>query len=272
MNGNIAILKSAMYLPLLPTILLLTPLTLDDSAEITDETNEARAFSLFPICLNTGIIISSFLGGTFANTRGTKFAQMLPLFETFPYLLPMLLASVFPLLSGCLAYFYLEETLATRKEVSSENGDDPTPETSVKALFTWQISLIIFSFGIISLFGVALLALVPLFCFTALDKGGLGFDARQIGWVISQRSISVMIIQVIAFPWLQKRFGTVPLYKLCSILWIPGFVMLPLANLVARHGKEIWVWVGIYAFMLVTGLANLGFGGPPYLPLPSGPR
>jgi len=252
MNGNIAILKSAMYLPLLPTILLLTPLTLDDSAEITDETNEARAFSLFPICLNTGIIISSFLGGTFANTRGTKFAQMLPLFETFPYLLPMLLASVFPLLSGCLAYFYLEETLATRKEVSSENGDDPTPETSVKALFTWQISLII--------------------CFTALDKGGLGFDARQIGWVISQRSISVMIIQVIAFPWLQKRFGTVPLYKLCSILWIPGFVMLPLANLVARHGKEIWVWVGIYAFMLVTGLANLGFGGPPYLPLPSGPR
>ncbi len=229
------------------------------SAEITDKSNEARAFSLFPICLNTGVIIASFLGGTFANTRGSSIAHALPIFETFPFLLPMLLASIFPLLSGSLAYFYLEETLPPPKEIT-ENSDETPPVTSVKALFTKEISLIIFSFGVISLLGMALQALIPLFLFTPLDKGGMGFDAERIGYVISQKSLSVLFIQVLAFPWLQKRLGTVPLYKLCSVLWLPSFAVLPLANLAQRHGQTVLAWSGIYGFMLISGFAGLGFG------------
>ncbi len=44
MNGNIAILKSVL-------------------AEITDESNQARAFSLIPLCFAVGSIIGNGLGG-----------------------------------------------------------------------------------------------------------------------------------------------------------------------------------------------------------------
>jgi hypothetical protein len=237
---------------------------LTNSGEITDETNEARAFSLFPICLNTGIIIASFIGGTFANTRGTAIGRAIPLFETYPYAFPMILSSVFPLISGLLAFFFLEETLPVKiapvegeEDVSSEVTKN---DTSFKQLLTRHISLIIFSFGILSLFGIGTSALLPLFCFTPVVHGGLGFNAKTIGSVISQRSVSVLVIQVLAFPWLQKRTGTVRLFKWLMILWIPTMLLLPLTNLAARAGNTILVWLGLYAFMVVGALAGMAFG------------
>lgn len=232
-----------------------TPLTC--SGEITDETNEARAFSLFPICLNTGIIIASFIGGTFANTKGTAIARAIPLFETYPYAFPMLLSSLFPLMSGTLAFFMLEETLPPKP---TEEEEVAKTDTSFKQLLTRHISLIIFSFGVLSLFGVGTSALLPLFCFTPVVHGGLGFGAGTIGSVISQRSVSVLFIQTLLFPWLQKRVGTVRLYKWLMTLWIPTMLMLPLTNIAARAGSTIGVWLGLYGFMLFGALAGMAFG------------
>lgn len=230
------------------------------SGEITDETNEARAFSLFPICLNTGIIVASFIGGTFANTRGTAIGNAIPLFNTYPYAFPMLLSSIFPLVSGLLALFFLQETLPVKLDVAEGDVEAPKHDTSFGQLFTRQISLIIFSFGVLSLFGIGTSALLPLFCFTPINHGGLGFGAGTIGSVISQRSVSVLIIQTLAFPWLQKRTGTVRLFKWLMILWIPTMLLLPLTNIAARAGNTILVWAGLYAFMIVGAMAGMAFG------------
>lgn len=170
----------------------------------------------------------------------------------------MALASLFPLISGLTAFFLLKETLPPAVEITEEG--EPVKPASYKSLFTWHITLIIITFAVISLFGICILALLPLFCFTPIDKGGLSFDAKHIGWVISQRSISTLLIQLFAFPLLQRRFGTVPLFKFVMTLWIPAFALLPTANLFARAGQTGLVWVILYFFMLVSSTANLGFG------------
>jgi hypothetical protein len=228
------------------------------SGEITDETNEARAFSLFPICLNSGIIVASYLGGTFANTRGTSIGNAIPLFDKYPYALPMILSSLFPLVSGLTALFFLKETLPQNLHAESEQA---SPEDkSLKKLMTRHISLIIFSFGVLSLLGIGIGALLPLFCFTPIEHGGLGFNAKTIGSVISQRSVSVLIIQMVAFPWFQKRVGTTRLFKWLMTLWIPTMLLMPLCNIFARMGNETMLWISLYLFMLVGSLAGMAFG------------
>jgi hypothetical protein len=209
--------------------------------------------------------VASYIGGTFANTRGTAIGNAIPLFDKYPYAFPMILSSLFPLISGLSALFFLKETLP---ENLHEERERASPEDkSLQSLMTRHITLIIFSFGILSLLGVGVGALLPLFCFTAVDHGGLGFSAKKIGNVISQRSVSVLIIQMVTFPWLQKRVGTTRLFKWLMSLWIPTLLLLPLCNIFARMGNEVLVWVGLYLFMIVGSLSGMAFSKFVHLPL-----
>jgi len=169
----------------------------------------------------------------------------------------MVLSSLFPLISGITALFLLKETLP---ENLHEEREQASPEDkSLQSLMTRHITLIIFSFGILSLLGVGVGALLPLFCFTAVDHGGLGFDAKRIGSVISQRSVAVLVIQMVTFPWLQKRVGTTRLFKWLMSLWIPALLLLPLCNIFARMGNETLVWISLYLFMVVGSLSGMAF-------------
>jgi hypothetical protein len=242
------------------------------SAEITDSTNQARAVSLFPICLNGGIIIASFLGGQLANTRGTFLARTFPIFETFPYLLPMLLASLFPMISGLCALFFLKETLSTKirkideEDVVEDEGvvrrkdvDGPTKASSSE-LVTKHIGLLIFTFAVQSFVGISMNALLPLFCFTPIESGGLGMDSESIGYVISQRSVTVLLLQVFGFPWLAKKLGLVRLHRWAMVLWVATFAIMPIINLAARSGPNWLVWSELYAFMVIGALAGVCSG------------
>jgi Na+/melibiose symporter-like transporter len=177
----------------------------------------------------------------------------------------MLLSSLFPLISGISALFFLKETLPAN--LHEDNEQASAEDKSLKKLMTRHISLIIFSFGVLSLLGVGIGALLPLFCFTPVDHGGLGFNAKTIGSVISQRSVAVLIIQMVAFPWFQKRVGTTRLFKWLMILWIPTMLLLPLCNLAARMGNDLMLWIGLYLFMLVGSLAGMAFGESSSCPL-----
>ena len=127
MNGNIAVLKSVM-------------------GEITDHTNQARAFSLIPICFALGSIVGSTLGGNLAHP-----AENLPawfggwsVLKRFPFLLPCLLASSLNVTAVLLGWLFLKETLPskTRREeqrplLQDQDEDEdhsthPEPETQTQ--------------------------------------------------------------------------------------------------------------------------------------------
>lgn len=252
-------------------------LALTVSGEISDSTNESRAFSFFPMCLNIGILVASFIGGTFGSSKSfPTLTSAFPIFKTYPYLLPNFLAALLPLLVAIIAAIWLEETLppkASPSDVSSEGtltgSDDGVTgpddldkeETSLKALFTPHINAIMFSFAILSLLGGAQTALQPLFAFTPVRDGGLGFGEKEIGIAMSIRSVATIAVQLLAFPALQRTFGTNRLFRWLMVLWLPTYLGLPFLNAIARTGDHpVIVWVGLSATLLCSAIANMAFG------------
>ena len=266
-------------------------------SEISDETNESRAFSFFPLMLNIGTLIASFVGGSTANIaeRYPWVGDRIPFLRLFPFFLPSCIAALFPLLSGILATRYMKETLPPHltKSVaptpaptrpaspdgdgnasqpllgSSSSGTDATLAPPAEAdegvvpfasLLTYKVNAIMFSFGVLSLMGTALAGLVPLHCFTPIADGGLGFTDAEIGWAMSSRAISTIVVQLFAFPWLQRRVGTYQLYRALMVLWIPTFLGLPVCNWLAREGWTSAVWVTLVGSLTMSSIANMTFG------------
>lgn len=91
-NGNIGIVKSSM-------------------AEMTDETNEARAFALLPMCWTIGQVIAPVIGGYLANPveRYPAIFGGSRLFEEYRYLLPCLVAGAFPVMGALIGSVVLKE-------------------------------------------------------------------------------------------------------------------------------------------------------------------
>ncbi|KAI9634257.1 major facilitator superfamily domain-containing protein [Dioszegia hungarica] len=241
MNGNVAVLKCIM-------------------AEICDETNESRAFSLFPVMLNLGTLIASYVGGEYANVgrHYPNFANTFPIFKTYPYLLPCLIAGLFPLLSSLAAFIWLEETLPP-PSISSDPDAVPDEPEPLKDIFTTKINLIMVSFGVLSLMGSAIMGIHPLFCFTPAIDGGLGFSEKNIGNAMSVRAVLILVVQLVAFPWLQRKIGTWRLYKILMFFWIPTFLGLPFVNLIARGGNMAMVWVSLTLTLVCAAIGNMAF-------------
>lgn len=220
------------------------------------------------MCLNVGILIASFIGGTFGSSKSfPSLTRLLPIFETYPYLLPNVLAALLPLIAAIIAWIWLEETLPVDNKDSDSEGTIAVSEdgsmkeaTSLKALFTPHINTIMFSFAILSLLGGAQTALQPLFAFTPIRDGGLGFGEEQIGIAMSIRSVATIGVQLVAFPWLQRKAGTLRLFRWLMVLWLPTYLGLPFCNILARTGHPVAVWLLLSFTLLCSAIANMAFG------------
>lgn len=279
------------------------------SGELCDETNQSIAFTFFPLSMAIGTILASAIGGYFPRItdRYPKLGQTIPIFDRYPYLLPCLVAAVFPLISGLVAWIWMEETLPpktrdiqvegqsqsrsqvhhahlhttvhysstdegdTRMEGATDHHNTWTPPghigdqeddvpVSFRDLLTPDINALMTSFGLLQLQGISFLGLLPLFCFTPVPSGGLSFPSGKIGLAMSIRGVSTIAVQLFAFPWLSKRIGTVKLYKVLVILFIPAFVLLPLCNVMARVGRDVGAWIGLSGSMGLYAAGNMAFG------------
>ncbi len=93
--------------------------------EITDETNQAVAFSYMGLTWGLSSVLSPLIGGPLAKPANRW--NVASVFEDYPYLLPCLVASIFSMLGTILSYFYLEESFqplpATATTVASTDAD-----------------------------------------------------------------------------------------------------------------------------------------------------
>lgn len=250
-NGNVAVLKSVI-------------------GEITDETNQARAFSLFPLSLAIGTILASMIGGYLSNITAT-FPSLgaVPLFVKYPYFLPSFVAGLFPALSGLVALVWMEETLP-RDEPSAPGEEDGEGEgegeresdedTSALALLRDPpLRLLMYSFTLLSLEAISYQALLPLFFFTPVPLGGLGFTEAQIGSALSLRGIATIGVQLFAFAPLVTWMGATRLYRILIALYVPTFLLLPVLNVLARAGSPMLEWVGVGVVLWLGAVSNMAF-------------
>ncbi|KAL2916902.1 hypothetical protein HK105_203690 [Polyrhizophydium stewartii] len=93
LNGNVGVAKSVL-------------------GEITDETNQARAFSLFGLMFSIGMIIGPMLGGFLAHPAETMPAVFggVPLLRDNPYLLPCLVSSTVSICGFVFGALHMPET------------------------------------------------------------------------------------------------------------------------------------------------------------------
>ncbi|WRT63301.1 uncharacterized protein IL334_000206 [Kwoniella shivajii] len=261
-NGNVAVLKSVI-------------------SELSDETNQSIAFSFFPLSMAIGTILASSIGGYFPHfaNRFPSVGDAFPVIRKYPYMLPSLVAAVFPFSSGIVASLFMKETLPTKKVVvpkrvstyrsindeddsemqDTEEDENDGPAVGFRGLLTPDINKLMGSFGLLQLQGICFGCLLPLFCFTPTSAGGLGFNESQIGLAMSIRGFATIIVQLLAFPFLQKRVGTVRLYKFLVFLFIPAFAFLPITNVFALRGQSWAVWTGLAVSLSTYSIGNMAF-------------
>jgi len=277
MNGNVAVMKSVM-------------------AEITDETNEAQAFALLPMCYALGSIIGPTLGGYLARPaeQYPNIFGHIEFLKAFPYFLPCFIASCANLFAILLGLFFLPETLASKvKRQHAKNKYEPLPTDEengqvnaastltsrpcvsdfrikqeeapprIRDLMTPQAIMVILVFGLLAFQDSGFGVIVPLFAYTRIEDGGIGFSFNGIGTALSINGVAAVIIQLGIFPPLQRRFGTLHYLRTGLLLYPLVAICFPFLNRMARN-EEGWstpwgVWVLLMSTLLVRTMASTSF-------------
>ncbi|GAA6062569.1 hypothetical protein JCM10212_004882 [Sporobolomyces blumeae] len=310
LNGNVAVIKGTM-------------------GEITDETNQARAFSFLPLAWSLGSVIGPLLGG-YLSHPADRWPGLFsyPFFIENPYALPCLVGALFPCLGAIVGFFFLEETLkpetalaskatghdarrssnrhgrfvaatsttlpaseAQRRlldaneggeetdsgystparastsdlrqdaaaEESAGSGSAPVKPPPFKDLFTNRVVAALTTYSFLALETVALDALLILFCYSPTPIGGLGFHESDIGTALSLSGVSSVGFQLVLFPPLQRRFGTVRLYRGLMMVYPIVFALFPVMSWCARTKGRKEVWTCMVLFLLLKSFGNMAY-------------
>ncbi|SJX63801.1 uncharacterized protein SRS1_14547 [Sporisorium reilianum f. sp. reilianum] len=237
MNGNIAILKSVL-------------------AEVTDETNQARAFSLIPLCFALGSIVGNGLGGWLVGVGEGEFWQK------HPFWLPCGIASSFNLLAIVLGSVFLKETLPNKALSKSKSPEAPVeaPPSIASLVATASIRRILGTQLGLNFLNACHAALLPLFCYTSLAHGGLSLSASDIGTVLAVNGCFTILIQLVLFPTLERRLGGpqrvyVRVTACLPLLWL----CFPLAHVLAalHPAHKAWPTSALLVSIVLKGVSNM---------------
>lgn len=79
----------------------------------------------------------------------------------------------------------------------------------------------------------------PVWCFTLIRLGGLGFTIRQISATLAAVAVMQGIVSLVIFPRLHKRVGTRGTMYLCTIAFLLAFSLPPLSAFFRARGMRL---------------------------------
>lgn len=262
MNGNIAVVKSSL-------------------AEITDDSNKARAFPLLPLCWALGLMIGPTIGGYTAEAARQyphSIFNKYTFFSTYPYFIPCFLAGLLNLVALVLGALFLEETLPSKTSKAQkrssvgfddENGVenrerfDPVERSpALLDLLTRHVVTLLVSFAFMALENSAWMAIIPLFSYTRVENGGLGLSLDQIGMTLSSNGVVALVVQSIIFPILHRRLGAVHLHRITRLTSPIAFIGLPMVRTISclfpdRSMATSVSIIGIIIVIAIKGIGNM---------------
>ncbi|CAG8649943.1 25221_t:CDS:2, partial [Dentiscutata erythropus] len=234
LNGNVGVAKSML-------------------GEVTDRTNQTRAFSLFGFCWGFGCI------------------------GIFPYFLPCAVAAFVGFTGFIVGFFMLPETrhykplsdperkpfLTSNKKLygainsSNEISDNNSSKISVddicsitpndidrdstneqKIITKDSISKIsyytIASYAIISFHTIVFDEVYSIYAVTAISDGGLGFSSTELALTLSFAGLLHLNCQFLLYPYLRLKFDTLKMFRTAFLAYFPCYCMFPLISLFRR--------------------------------------
>ena len=204
------------------------------------------------------------------------------LFKHRPYLLPSALAALVPIGGLYLAKLHLDESLppdqrSKRPFPPCRRAPDAvlslSPQlTDTNTVLTQRVTAAIVSGSLFTLCADSSFALIPLFAFSPVNSGGLGFAEWQIAFMLVVRGVASGAIHLLFFPSLQRRFGNATVVRVCAFAQTALFVLLPSLNRVARIGcpsRLMWMFVG--CVMIIQGACLMGLAASSILVINAAP-
>ncbi|KAI0058970.1 MFS general substrate transporter [Artomyces pyxidatus] len=271
LNGNIGVMKSMM-------------------AELTDETNMAQGFALFPVTWAVGATIGPFIGGILSRPQD-HFPEVFKndFWKNYPYFLPCAGAAAYSTTVFILGTLVLKETVTKDTKPlrsptpSSDSADTAslvniaegaaleheiptTPPRHDKPLpllqlLTRPVVLSISNYAVLALVEIALSALLPLFYSTPIELGGLGLTPAFIGICMGVFGLLNGCLQFLFFARAVHRFGPKRVFVFGMSMFIPIFSMFPLANALARQGGlSLLVWAVVFMQLVLMVVMDMSYG------------
>ncbi|KAH9027870.1 MFS general substrate transporter [Lactarius pseudohatsudake] len=252
-------------------------------AELTDETNVARGFSMPPVAWSLGYVIGPLVGGVLSRPQD-RWPHIFshPFWADYPYFLPCLVAATFTCFSFVITALYLEETLNSKPSrlqfprpnsdtPQGEAGDTPgldmSPDESQKPLplrsvLTKPVIITIANYAMLALIDAMASAYIPLVWSTPVEYGGLNLSPASIGLWLSLYGVMDGIFQFIFFSHFVSRFGLRRVFVFSLVSCAVVYVLFPLENLavVVGGGPNPVVWLLIILQLLSYCIFDMGFG------------
>ncbi|KAJ7439037.1 MFS transporter [Mycena galericulata] len=217
---------------------------------------QAKAFSFFSFAGNIGIFLGPLIGGSLSEPT-LNFPSVfghVHLFKTYPYLLPTLITGCVAASAAVLCALFVKETLITKTDKTSVSP----PMTSWEVIKSPGVAVVLYLTGHMALIALGYTAVVPLFWFTSVDLGGLGFTPLQISFFLGLAGLS-QAIWLFPFPALQRRYGTGGVLRACTYIWPIFMALNPVANFMLKEGWTRAFWILMPSVQFLGASVSLVF-------------
>ncbi|TLD30875.1 hypothetical protein PspLS_01965 [Pyricularia sp. CBS 133598] len=228
-------------------------------AELSTPRTQARIFSWFAFSGNLGIFLGPIIGGMLADPvkqYGGIFERV-PLFTQHPYALSSLTVGAISTVTTIVCMFKVKETKGAGKTASTGTESATEDSMSIRKLLRQPGVLIVQYVGAhLALLAFAYTAICPLWWWTPVEHGGLGFTFFQTSCMMAFNGIWQALWMIFAFPPLHRRLGTNGVMRLCGVAYPFFFAISPVANYMLRAGYTKLFW-SFYppALMIGCGVA-----------------
>ena len=213
----------------------------------------ATRMGIIGAAFGLGFTIGPFIGGELSNpaSRWSYFESTI--FDTYPYLLPCLAASVLSFLSLIVAYRNLPESLP--EESRTKKSDDnlkirfkksisnisSTLTSGSISIIIWMTMLFVFGFTIMH-------AVFILYTGMDVESGGLSFNEAQNGRIFAVIGIAGILTQGFLIGPLSRKFGSRNLLPISCLLTGIGLTLIPYTEY-----EYAFLQLGFVALLIAVG-------------------
>ena len=199
--------------------------------DISDSSNLAKRMGLIGAAFGLGFTIGPFIGGELSSPAEKWSFFQGTVFDTFPYLLPCVAASLLSLVSLFLAFSRLPESLEKQSRISIEHSGGVMLKEMfhdcIKVLRLPTIGTMILV-GLLFTYGFTIMhAVFILFTEMAPLEGGLGFSEAENGRVFAVIGLGGIVVQGGLIGPMTRKFGSPRLLGAGILITGLGLTLIP---------------------------------------------
>eukprot|EP01080_Neovahlkampfia_damariscottae_P001189 gene1189-10703_t len=218
--------------------------------EITDGSNQAKAWSILGFAWGAGGIVGPSISGLLSRPVKSypNIFKRNSIWDRFPYLIPNLICSIFMSIGLLLSIIFLKNNNSIEKKKSIKEEFKQISKiltrNSIFSIIVFMVSTFIYSMAT-EIFGIW--AILP------LEEGGLNFNPSNIGIVQSIQSFIFLLGQLLIYNLIVKFIGKLNSFRI-GFLFFSLVGLTPLLNLLSFNQYLLWVLIVIWSIVRTIGM------------------